>query len=75
MATFENSAQIFCLREFHENLCSCIEYKNYRRVPLALAEQISFGLLPVYFETFSMDKSHALNSSELLPVHIFRSDI
>ena len=72
MATLENSAFLFSLREFHDNLCSCIENKNLR-FPAALVRQISLRVLPVNVETFSMDKSQELNYSELSPVQVLKS--
>ena len=59
VATLENSALIFSLREFHENLCNRKEYRNFRFCS-DLAKQISLGSLPVKFGTLSMLKAKGL---------------
>ena len=63
----------FSLREFHENLCNGTKYKNLKRFPSALVRQMSLGSLPANFESFSIEKSKEINSSELSPLHVFRS--
>ena len=75
VANIENSARIFSSIEYYDNLCSRMEYMNFRRLPLALGEQISLVSWPVNFTSVSIDSGQVLNFSELYPVHVFKSVI
>ena len=72
---FRNFCLHFPLRDCHENNHEVREHSDFRRFLSALVKHISLRALPVNFDTFSMDKSQELISSELCPVQIFKSAI
>ena len=56
MTTCQNSAHISSTGEFQENVCSGIEYKNFK-ASFSFGKANIFGIDACYFETFQWIKA------------------